>query len=133
MRPMPMGSETSTAVPSDSTVGKAYARAPVGRSDGSDLVPVRVNGLWGYAHARTSSQLAISPRFAHAKRFTEGVAAVAVAGKWGYIDPSGAFRIPAQFDAAEPFAGGVAKVTRRDTKEILYIDPRGAVVPAPSH
>ena|ERR1700693_3450381 len=106
VRSMAIGKETSTA--------------------GSDLIPVQVKGLWGYAHSQTPSQLAIRPQFTHATPFVERLAAVAAGGKWGYIDASGAFRIPAQFNSAEPFAGGVAKVTTGDGKQIRYIDPVGA-------
>jgi hypothetical protein len=105
---MPIGKETSTA--------------------GSDLIPIQVKGLWGYAHSQTPSQLVIRPQFTHATPFAEGLAAVAAAGKWGYIDASGAFRIPAQFNSAAPFAGSVAKVTSGDGKQIRYIDPAGAFV-----
>jgi hypothetical protein len=108
VRSMPIGKETSTA--------------------GSDLIPIQVKGLWGYAHSQTPSQLVIRPQFTHATPFAEGLAAVAAAGKWGYIDASGAFRIPAQFNSAAPFAGGVAKVTSGDGKQIRYIDPAGAFV-----
>jgi hypothetical protein len=72
----------------------------------------------------------IRPQFTHALPFTEGLAAVALAGKWGYIDASGSFRIPAQFEDAAPFADGVAKVTTGsgDRKQIRYIDSAGVVV-----
>jgi hypothetical protein len=108
IRSIPIGKETSTAE--------------------SDLIPVQVKGLWGYAHSRTPSQLVIRPQFTHATPFAEGLAAVSAVGqKWGYIDPSGAFRISAQFNSAAPFAGGVAKVTIGNGK-IRYIDAAGAFV-----
>jgi hypothetical protein len=61
--------------------------------------------------------MAIPPRYAWAKFFSEGLAAVNVGGdwtggggKWGYIDRSGTLVIPAQFDFAEDFSGGLALV-----------------------
>lgn len=128
-RPMPTGKETSTAPPSDSARTKIYANVPVDHPAGSNLVPVQVNGLWGYANSQTPAQTVIRPQFTHAMPFSEGLAAVAAAGKWGYIDPAGAFRIRAQFDDAAPFAGGIAKVTVE--KRIRYINSTGAFVPAP--
>ena len=78
---------------------------------------------------RRPSELVIRPQFAHALRFTEGLAAVAMADKWGYIDPTGAFRIPARFQAAAPFVRGVAKV--RAENRVRYIDSTGSFVPGP--
>ena len=97
----------------------------------SDLAPIRLHGLWGYAHSGNSSRIAIQPRFTQALPFSEGLAAVAVAGVWGYIDTTGAFRIPAQFHEAAPFSGGVAKVSAGDPKQIRYIDSAGNYVPGP--
>ncbi len=105
---------------------------PKNETAGSDLVPIEVNGLWGYVHSQAPSRLAIRPQFTQAMRFTEGLAAVAIAGKWGYIDASGALRIPAQYNEAAPFAGGVAKVTPANGKQTRYIDSTGAFVPGPS-
>jgi hypothetical protein len=112
VRSIPIRKETSTA--------------------GSDLIPVQLKGLWGYAHSQTPSQFVIRPQFTDATLFAEGLAAVAAAGKWGYIDASGAFRIPARFCSAAPFAGGVAKVTSCDGKRIRYVDPAGAFVARPT-
>ena len=59
-------------------------------------------------------------------------------GKWGYADPSGRVVIPARFDAALPFADGIARVGEVDEElpEIGaspnikwgYIDERGRVL-----
>ena len=130
VRPMPSGKETSAAPPSDSAKAKIYTNAPVNRSDSSSLTPVQVKGLWGYAPSQTPTQIVIRAQFTHAMPFAEGLAAVAVAGKWGYIDSSGTFRIPVQFDEAASFAGGVARVTIG--QRIRYIDPTGAFVSGPS-
>ena len=48
--------------------------------------------------------------FEKAQDFSEGMAGVAVRGKWGYIDPQGNFAIPPRFDEALPFSEGLAAV-----------------------
>jgi hypothetical protein len=42
--------------------------------------------------------------------FSEGLASVERGGKWGYIDRSGRYSIPATFDSAMPFCDGIAAV-----------------------
>lgn len=43
--------------------------------------------------------------------FSEGMVRVTDGTRWGYAAPNGTVLIPVQFDAVEPFALGVAKVT----------------------
>jgi len=47
-------------------------------------------------------------RFQGTRDFSEHLAAVQEEGKWGFIDPHGAFRILPQFDAVGSFSGGLA-------------------------
>jgi hypothetical protein len=47
--------------------------------------------------------------------FSEGLASVQLNGKMGYIDSKGQFVIPATFDSAMPFCGGVAAVATFQT------------------
>lgn len=54
------------------------------------------------------SVLVIEPKFEVAKRFSEGLAAVRVEGKFGYIDRSGAIVIEPQFEQAGKFDQGLA-------------------------
>jgi hypothetical protein len=64
--------------------------------------------------------------------------AVYVKGKWGYADRSGKLVIKAQFDAARPFAGGLAQVGMVDEElpelgaqpniKWGYIDERGRIL-----
>ncbi len=49
-------------------------------------------------------------RISRYKKFSEGLIAVAIDGKWGYIDSLGRQVIACQFDAAEPFRNGRAVV-----------------------
>jgi hypothetical protein len=55
--------------------------------------------------------------------FNEGMAAVNYYGKWGFIDKTGKFIIKAQYDDAESFVNGKAKV-KKDATE-FYIDRTG--------
>ena len=49
-------------------------------------------------------------RFDFASDFSEGVAAVQIKGKWGYINATGKLVIPAKFDNAGRFSEGLARV-----------------------
>ncbi|MGA2601842.1 MAG: WG repeat-containing protein [Bryobacteraceae bacterium] len=109
------------------------------------------NGRWGFADVRTGA-IKIRPQFTSARPFTEHLAAVCTGGcnetyddktytttkatgKWGFIDPSGAQIISQQFDEAQNFYKGIAKVTlgSGDSAKSGYIDPRGAFVAGPSN
>jgi hypothetical protein len=52
---------------------------------------------------------------------------VYVNGRWGYADPGGKAVIAARFDAALPFAGGLARVATADGKKQL-IDGTGKLI-----
>lgn len=51
-------------------------------------------------------------------------------GRWGYIDPSGAVRVPAQFDYAFPFRNGFSVVRRGSEREGLraFINESGDLI-----
>lgn len=50
-----------------------------------------------------------------ADRFSEGRAAVCKGGKWGYINSGGELVVPLQYDSAEPFQNGFARVSIGDS------------------
>jgi WG containing repeat len=62
--------------------------------------------------------------------FSEGLAAVKLGNKWGYIDKSGKTVIQQQFDEAEPFSEGLAavKVLQSNITKAGYIDKEGKIV-----
>jgi hypothetical protein len=78
-------------------------------------------GTWGFEpQTSTASRLIIT-----ALRFTGGLAAVRMeSGKWGYIDKAGKFVIPPQFERAEPFSDGMARVGL-DSEQSGYIEHHG--------
>src|SRR5579862_2060384 len=74
--------------------------------------------LWGYIN--TSGDFAISPRFQSSAKdnvisdyvwsFSGGLAKIKVNGKYGFIDHSGEFVIPAQLLDASDYSDGLARV-----------------------
>ena len=67
------------------------------------------------------------PEFESAEEFHEGLAAVAVEGKYGYVDTSGKWVIRPKFEHADAFRNGLARVSW--TPAIYgYIDKTGKAV-----
>src|SRR5688500_6641363 len=55
-----------------------------------------------------AGRIVIPARFDEAGQFSDGLAAVRIGAKFGYIDKQGTIVIQPQFDFANPFAEGVA-------------------------
>ncbi len=74
--------------------------------------------------------IVINPQFEGAGPFSDGLAAVRIGGKWGYIDQTGRYVINPQFDDAESFSDGLAVVRIGDdtTGKWGYIDQTGRIV-----
>lgn len=68
------------------------------------LIPYRQGAKWGYAS--TDKRIIITPKYADAGWFSEGLAAVKVGKKYGYINTSGRLVIPAKFTVAKSFRKG---------------------------
>ena len=60
--------------------------------------------------AQQESKNYVLPEFEHIHDFSEGLAAVNVGSKWGFIDPTGKFVIPLAYDYIGPFSHGLAPV-----------------------
>ncbi|MBL0161173.1 MAG: WG repeat-containing protein [Bryobacterales bacterium] len=74
----------------------------------------------------------IEPKYDLTFHFSEGVAAVMVGGKWGYIDTTGRMVIqPMPLMRAEDFHHGLAFVSTKDGK-YGYIDKSGKYVWTPT-
>ena len=67
-------------------------------------------------------------RFDHADTFNEGLAAVEVGDRWGYINARGEFAIKPQFLDAKKFENGLAKVQFAKTKKYGYINKIGETI-----
>nr|WP_233285244.1 WG repeat-containing protein [Bradyrhizobium acaciae] len=76
-----------------------------------------------------TNQEIIPPRFERGMPFSEGLAAVSVGGRFGYVDERGEIVIGPKFDLAGEFVHGLAEVLVGD--KVGVIDRRGAFVIAP--
>jgi len=104
------------------------------------LVPVGMKEKTGFMDA--AGKLVIAPQFEDAEDFNEGLAAVKVRSeettwcprepsgsrkgftmKWGYIDKTGKFVIPPQYESAGRFSEGLAPINNCD--EAFFIDKSG--------
>ena len=65
----------------------------------------------------------ISPRFEQVQSFREGLAAVKIDGKWGFIDRGGLLKIPPQFAGVEAFSDSLAIAYVGG--QAIYIDRNG--------
>lgn len=70
-----------------------------------------------------AGQFAIEPRFAAARDFSEGRAAVQIDGAWGFIDAKGRIVIAPRFERAQSFREGLAGV--RVDGRWGFIDEKG--------
>ena len=100
------------------------------------LVPVEVNGKWGYANR--SGEVVIKPQFSLAGRFSDGLALVWTGGiplfdpvatsfvKMGYIDPTGRWVISSRWKYYffYDFSEGLAPF-RKQSGKWGYIDTAG--------
>jgi hypothetical protein len=66
------------------------------------------------------------PEYEGAGEFQDGLAAVCVSGKWGYVDTNGRWVITAQFTSGSSFEHGLARVTWADGYG--YINQNGTVI-----
>jgi hypothetical protein len=66
------------------------------------------------------------PQYWEAEDFSEGLAAVQVGGRWGYIDRAGRFAIEPIYGGATSFYDGKAAVAEGD--KCWYIDKSGRKV-----
>ena len=112
---------------------------PKSNSFSEGLVPVEKKDQWGFVDR--SGKIVIEAKFEDADNFNEGLAPVKVhgetvwcppdasgnrsgaAGMYGYIGKTGRIVIAPQFNYAEPFAEGVAAVSKCD--QAYFIDKTG--------
>ncbi len=75
------------------------------------LQPQQAAGRHGFIHA-LSGDTAIAFRYDTVSYFNEGLAAICIQGKWGFINPYGKLVIPCSYDSADNFSGGLCLVKR---------------------
>ena len=66
---------------------RSITQAQINKQSSSDLLPVLVNGKYGYIN-RTGKTV-VKPQFNFGSDFSQGLAVVAINGKWGCIDNTG--------------------------------------------
>lgn len=77
-----------------------------------------------FGYINTAGQLAIKDLYDGVREFSEGLAAVNLNGKWGYIDPYGRTIIAHEYRSAFAFKGGIARVQDFE-KRYWFIDKTG--------
>lgn len=110
--PTAYASSASSASSAVSATSAADASAAGGEDDGDGAMPELFVecGRWGY---RTAIKEVVPPLYDGGFDFSEGLAAVQLAGMWHYIDPTGrpVIHCPG-CEAVKPFRGGEAVVLR---------------------
>ncbi|MBQ7272835.1 MAG: WG repeat-containing protein [Bacteroidales bacterium] len=81
------------------------------------------SGKWGY---KQFGEWVIKPRFDAAGDFADGLAAVSLGGKWGYIGKNGSSSIPFKYEQGGVFVDGLARVKLYG--KWGFIDKSGATV-----
>jgi len=88
------------------------------------------DGLYGYVGV--DGNVAIKPRFAWARDFSNGLAAVQVmdgnSSKWGFIDTSGRMVIDAVYDEVEDFIHDYVRAYKYDDVQYYILDKNGRVI-----
>ena len=119
------------------------AYGPKSSSFSEGLLPIEVKNKWGYTDR--TGKIVIAPQFEDADSFREGLAPVKIRGeqtvwcpadesgnragftmRWGFIDKTGKFVIPAQFESAAPFSEELAVI--HQCGKAFFIDKTGKTV-----
>lgn len=90
-----------------------------------DYVPYLRKNKWGFASVKTR-EVIIECNYEEVSLFYEGLAAIKLNNRWGYIDKNGKNIIPCMFDSATYFNNGLALVTLND--KYGYINQLGHIV-----
>ena len=81
------------------------------------------NGLWGFME---NGRWVVEPKYDDVGEFSNNMAAVCMAGKWGYVNRDGVQVIPYKFEYAGEFTSHLAPVSMMG--KFGYVDKRGNVV-----
>lgn len=115
----------------------ALAPSFIKAQNDDDLFPFIQDDKIGYINK--AGKVVISPQFnrefinqssLNVVRFSEGLAAANIKGKWGYIDTTGTVVIKPIYSTAWPFSEGLAEVRTSDGKS-GYINNAGKMIVAP--
>ena len=100
-----------------------YKKKAANYSVGDYTPTLDQTGKWGY---KQFGEWVIQPRFEAAEEFSDGLAAVLLGGKWGYIGKNGTSYIPFKYEQGCVFVDGLARVKLYD--KWGFIDKSGATV-----
>ncbi len=95
-----------------------------------DLIASRSGGKIGYRY-KNSDTWVIPPTYDYGDDFVEGLGAVCLDGKYGYVDAKGEIVIPLQFTVASSFKDGVARIMLGDKWGV--IDKTGRMLLSPKY
>lgn len=111
------------------SVGSGTRTCPTWADDfieGMARVRVEDGGAkWGFIDR--AGNTVIEPKYDYCARFSDGLALVVKKGRAGYVDSTGALRVPLSFSGGNGFKDGMARVTR-DGARWGFIDKQGKVV-----
>jgi len=79
--------------------------------------------LSGYGLMDSTGKWVVKPSFAELADFHEGLAAVKINDKWGFINVNGKLVIPTKFSEVTPFSNGIAEVSWQGKSR--FIDKTG--------
>jgi bifunctional DNA-binding transcriptional regulator/antitoxin component of YhaV-PrlF toxin-antitoxin module len=120
------------ACPAFLAAGPAQAADP-DLLDGSDLWVVHDGHYCGYKDGE--GQTVIAPKYGYARDFSEGLAAVQIGNKWGFINPQGVMVIKPEYDTVlhgnneeQDFYQGTCLV--KQDPAFFLIDRKGGIVTA---
>jgi hypothetical protein len=93
-------------------------------NEGLAAVQGMENGKYGFIDS--SGTYLIQPLFENARPFADGLAAVRLNKRWGYIKKNGEMRVPPSYPFfADEFAGGLASVSNPVDGSEIYINRDG--------
>jgi hypothetical protein len=94
------------------------------------LLLINVKGK-GKGFVSETGKVIIEPQFDDAEKFSEGLAAVQINGKWGFIDKSGNLVIQPQFTYVKNFSESLALIN--ENRHFGYINAKGQILIEPRY
>ncbi len=97
---------SQVAVQAEALTADFLQRAARDRPSPASAETLTPFALYGYRDSE--GNIVLEPRFEAAEEFQEGLAAVQVHGRWGFVDAQGHMRIPIRYLSVTSFSSGLA-------------------------